>query len=139
MKRGLIILGVAALLTGSMSGCGINAMVTDLGNLATYVEGIKLQKEENLKVLDGGAIRSVKLDAIENLTLYCNETRIVDRQLYYLVEIGLLDGSRIAPSAQPGGVNSRTFLCVDDVMTGKNKSGKYSIELNAVRRIERRK
>ena len=133
MKAASFLLFIALCLTGCSSI--LKAVITDVNGLQNEIEKVKLQNSRQLEIHDGPALRHIPLKKINLLRIFAEETTVFQDQLYYQVEVWFLDGSKIQSYAMPNGLMSKSFIRLDDGLSGMINRTPYQIPLKDIRQV----
>ena len=126
MKKGFLALAVSVT-AALVCGCaGMSAVVSDSVSEQIPLSSIKLAGGKCLKVSEGGALKMIPLNQLKRVTLHSYETITINRELYYLADIELRDGSQLA--AERAGWNV-TFVCIHDIINGKSDKDKTTVRI----------
>lgn len=120
----------AAILT---MGCATSGIVTDFNKRSTTLTDMKVEGNQRLRIYEGSAIRELKLSKIKSISIQADETRMLNRELYCLAEIVLLDGTAIG-SFDEG--KPKAYIAGSQYIYGKDQHGAYRIIISDIARIE---
>ena len=134
MKLALLSVALFACLL-SCSG-SLRAIVIDSNGLAKEVTHITTDKGQVMEVLDGLAVRAIKLDRISIINISSKETKSHKGSLYFLSEIWMVDGSKIQTYLLPDGRRSGAYINVHSVLKARTPSGTYSIKIKDIKQIK---
>lgn len=135
MKRYALAVLVAAVVAACCGGCkALSGTVSDTVNEPIPLTTIRLASGMKLKVSQGGAIKLIPLKNIRRVTIHAYETVTLNRELYFLADVELRDGTVMASERSGWNV---TFVCVNDVINGKADKDQtlVQIPLDKVTRI----
>jgi hypothetical protein len=132
MKRLLPTL-LGALAAAALGGCAsLSATVADTVNEPIPLTSIRLESGNLLKVSEGGAVKMVPLNAIRRVTIHQYETMTLNRELYFLADIEMRDGTVM--TSERSGWNV-TFVCVNDFIMGLADKTSVRLPLDKVTKI----
>lgn len=120
-----------------LGGCGgLKAVVIDSSSLQTPVFYFQLEKNDNrLVFLEGHSHRAVEVKKINWIKISPRDVKNLDGKTYYLSEAELKDGSKIMSYRLKDGRKSQAFVCVDDMIMAKTRSGPYRLKLSDATKI----
>jgi hypothetical protein len=106
-----------AVLAALSCGCSssLKATVADSVNEQIPLTEVRLGSGKLLKVSQGGAVKLIQLKDLRRITIHPYETVTLNRELYFLADIEMRDGTVLA--SERAGWNV-TFVCVNDVING---------------------
>jgi hypothetical protein len=120
----------------SASGCGVKAVITGFSGAKTEVEKLKASGAGGtVSILDGDALRQVKLKNVDLITVLPTQTRMHNGGLYYQVRVMCKDGTKIGfdDKVNP---ESAAFISLDGVFVSKTRGGTYSISIDKVSELD---
>lgn len=115
------------------TGCAVNGNITDFNRVSTYVKSLHLEKPGTLSVLDGGALRELKLKEIKSVRIQPDENKMYNKQLFSLAVIAFDNGATIGSFDQS---KNKAYVAVDTYLFGKANKSNYRIILSNVSKIE---
>jgi hypothetical protein len=137
MKRSDACIILFAVAAGLATGCvSVNGSIKDSASNTTVVKEMRVFPTGSLKVLDGGAIRSISLNVIKKLSIDPSEMKSVDGDLYYGATIIFRDDNAAALSFGAENKKKGVYVSVGSALQGKSKGGQYSIGIEKVAEIE---
>jgi hypothetical protein len=129
-----VILCVAA---GLAAGCAsVNGSIKDTAENTTVVKRMRVTPAGSLKVLDGGAIRSISLGVIKKLSMDPRDMKSVDGDLFYGATIVFRDNNSAELSFGAENKKKNVYVSVGSALQGKSKGGEYTISLEKVEEVE---
>ncbi|KMQ50501.1 hypothetical protein CHISP_2619 [Chitinispirillum alkaliphilum] len=126
----LIIVLPALLLTG----CSLSGTVVDRSEFAVQVGKMQLAGDPALKVYHGGALHLIPLESIKTLEIDGEESMNYGGEFFMSASITLKDGTRKVASGRNS--DKRSFVSVNNTITGKSSNGVYSISVDNIIRLE---
>lgn len=121
----------------ALFGCGGTATVIDRSDTKTVLRRIRLEGEGNLKVLLGGALRSIPLEEIRMIKMDPSESIVYDREMYYAAQVILRDGSVLSESGVVSSYQRQCYCCIRNILAGSKRRGeRYRIPLDKIVQIK---
>jgi hypothetical protein len=125
------LLGAAVLLSlTAIAGCRTEGYITDQSNIETFVKNLSLCGDTYLTVMNGGAVRTMPLEAVSRIVMNNEETRTIGGRLYYCASLEFRDGSKLDAKNKSG--TPLTYVLVSGSLCGDSQKGRYTIGLNNV-------
>lgn len=116
-------------------GCALSGSVINHRQFETRLSNMKLENPGTLKMYCGGAKRTLPLSMIQTIIVNPAVRLTVDNELYYSAEVTLRDGRNIQSIEKDKTLLNNAFICVQGLLTGKNKQDTYSTGLENILRI----
>ena len=116
-----------------ISGCAVNGNITDFNRVTTFVKSLHFEKPGTLTVLDGGAVRELKLKTIKSVRIQPDDTKIYNKQLFSRAVIAVENGTTIGSFDNS---KNKAYVAVDAYLLGKANKSEYRIILSNVSKIE---
>lgn len=116
--------------------CSVKARVIDIYSNATVVSSLRVSGSRSIEILQGKAVREIKLETIRVLNLAAGDTRVFNRKTYILGELQLRDGSVIGALQSDTKSDNKMYVNVNSIVQGETASGLFRIPLFDVLRIE---
>ena len=135
MKPWAVARSVVWLVFAALVGCNVAGTVIDVSGTETWVSDMRVSGDGTLKIITGNAIQRVPLEAFESILLFPNETRTIDGDFCFLAEIVMRDGTRLAARDKPHDNAPRTFISVNQTLTGTCQRGSFSADLATISKI----
>ena len=117
-------------------GCSYTATIIDWSDTKTTIENPRLEQDQHLKVLLGGAVREIPLRDIRMVKIDPAGTVNFDRQQYYSAQVILRDGSVLSEAGSDSTMDSKCYICVQNVLAGKHREEVFRIPLSSVQQIK---
>ncbi|HEX2955242.1 MAG TPA: hypothetical protein VHO70_00315 [Chitinispirillaceae bacterium] len=117
-----------------LTGCQPPGVVVNLQKFETHLNSVKLCEYPSLKVYYGGALSEIPLKSIKELNIDHSLVVQYEDELYFGARIVLKDGTAIQPSQKESKL--LPFVSIQNTISGKRGSEKFSIGLKDVSRIE---
>jgi hypothetical protein len=117
-----------AALAALCGGCSssLKATVADSVNEQIPLSNIRLASGTQLKVSEGGAVKLIQLKDLRRITIHPYETITLNRELYFLADVELRNGTVLA--SERAGWNV-TFICVNDVINGSADKDETAVRI----------
>ena len=125
-----VILSVVSVI---ICGCAVSGKVTDFNKKTTFVSSIYLDDPGTLKVHDGNSMRELLLTKIKVVRISADDSKMLNRELYYLAEIVFMDGTTIGSFDEK---RVKAYVAVNHRLFGYAQGSDYSIMLNDISKIE---
>jgi hypothetical protein len=130
---GLLFVFSAFLFSGCVSS--LKAVVYDANGLQKEVYRLTTNKGGYIEILDGLAVRKIRLNKISLLTISPKEATSFNGELYYLTEIWLSDGNKIQSYLLPDGRRSGAYVNINSLLMARTTSGDYSIKFKDIKQV----
>jgi len=123
----------ALVLAGIFAGCDIQGYVTDQNKQDTQVTHMSICDGHPVRIVSGGAVKDVPLEAFSVITITNDETRSIGGELYFCASVTFRDGSKLdARNKENAPI---TFVNVGASLCGESEKGTFSIGLANVSRV----
>jgi hypothetical protein len=127
--------GLALACVTFLTGCDVAGTVVDRSNTETQVMNMYLSGSGMMKVICGAGIKEVPLESFESITLFPDETRIIEGDLCFAADVTMRDGTRLHSREKSRDSTPRTYISVNQTLTGTSHRGNFTIELSGVSKI----
>ena len=125
----------ALLAMACIAGCDVMGTVVDLSNTQTQVTGMHVSGPGTITVITGGAVHNIPLESFESITLFSDETRMINGELCYAADVFLKDGTRMASRDKTHDNKPLTYVSVNATILGRSSRGNFSADLTNVVKI----
>lgn len=133
--RGRIVPAVVAGAALVLAGCAARGTILDLNSHSTVARRMRLDRGRAMKIKDGGAIKLIPLRRLKSVMLDPMESRTFEQELYYEAKVELKDGTTFSSSGKTIDTESKTYVCVSDVLHARTQRGRVRIGLDRVSKI----
>jgi predicted heme/steroid binding protein len=135
LKRSFLLIALSVVAMAIMSGCDVAGTVIDLSNAQTDVTGMHVSGKGTITAFSGGAVHEIALDALESISLYQGETRVINGELYLVGDVFFKDGTHMSSHDKLHDNAALTFISVNATILGKSNRGDFSADLSNVLKI----
>ncbi len=119
-------------------GCSaVMGTVIDHSNTGTHVTKMHLSGRGTIRIVSGAAVKDIPLESLESITLFPDEAQTFGGELCFLADITMRDGTKLDSKDKRRGDNApKTYVSVNQTLTGTSHEGNFSVDLSGVSKIE---